>query len=150
MLRDNPHAFAPQNLVPENRKILAIAENGHGHISIILPNMKLQTKAVSMHGECVMNPMSRLTFFWHDLQAGYDFGFVPRQHDISSENVKEHATLSAGASVDNGVEVKTTEDHVNRAADRGCSVSACSASSICWRSSGKVYRSQSDVAICKS
>ncbi len=41
-------------------------------------------------------------------------------------NVKEHATLSAGASVDNGVEVETTEDHVNRAADRGCCVSSCS------------------------
>jgi hypothetical protein len=35
-------------------------------------------------------------------------------------NVKEHATLSAAAHVDHGVEVKTTEDHENRAADRGC------------------------------
>jgi len=42
-------------------------------------------------------------------------------------NVKQHAPLSAGASADHGVEVKTTEDHVNRAADRGCCVSTCSA-----------------------
>ena len=41
-------------------------------------------------------------------------------------NVKEHATLSAGASVDHGVKVETTKNHVNRAADRGCCVSACS------------------------
>jgi hypothetical protein len=40
-------------------------------------------------------------------------------------NVKEHATLSAGASVELGVDVETTEDHVNRAADRGCCVSTC-------------------------
>ena len=41
-------------------------------------------------------------------------------------NVKEHAPLSAGARVDHGVDVETTEDHVNRAADRGCCVSSCS------------------------
>ena len=45
-------------------------------------------------------------------------------------NVKEHAPLSAGASVDHGVEGETREDHVNRAADRGCCVSSCSASEI--------------------
>ena len=45
------------------------------------------------------------------------------------QNVKEHAPLSAGASVDHGVEVEITEEHVNKAADRGCCVSACSASS---------------------
>lgn len=33
-------------------------------------------------------------------------------------NVKEHATLSAVSHVDHGVEVGTTKDHVNRAADR--------------------------------
>ena len=38
---------------------------------------------------------------------------------------KEHAALSAFASVAHGVEVKTTEDHVNRAADKGCCVSSC-------------------------
>ncbi len=38
-------------------------------------------------------------------------------------NVKEYATLSAGAHVDHGVEVETTENHVNRAVDRGCCVS---------------------------
>ena len=41
-------------------------------------------------------------------------------------NVKEHATLSAGARVDHGVSVGITEEHVNRAADRGCCVSTCS------------------------
>jgi hypothetical protein len=41
-------------------------------------------------------------------------------------NVKEHATLSAGASADHWVEVKTTGYQVNRAADRGCCVSTCS------------------------
>jgi hypothetical protein len=45
-------------------------------------------------------------------------------------NVKEHATLSAGASVDHGVNVKTTEAHVKRAADRGCCVSTCWVSSV--------------------
>ena len=38
--------------------------------------------------------------------------------------------MEAGASVDHGVEVETTGKHVNRAADRGCCVSTCSASSI--------------------
>jgi hypothetical protein len=47
---------------------------------------------------------------------------------IPSENVKEHAPLSAGARVDHGVEVETTEEHENRAADRGCCVSSCSPS----------------------
>ncbi len=42
-------------------------------------------------------------------------------------NVKEHAPLSAGACVCYGVEVQTTEQHVNRAADRSCCVSTCSA-----------------------
>ena len=45
---------------------------------------------------------------------------------IFLSNVKEHATLSAGAHVDYGVDVETTEEHVNRAADRGCRVSTCS------------------------
>ena len=52
----------------------------------------------------------------------------------SLPNVKEHATLSAGASVDHGVDVKTTGEHLNRAADRGCCVSACWAS--CFGGSG--------------
>jgi hypothetical protein len=43
-------------------------------------------------------------------------------------NVKEHAPLSARASVDHGVEVENTHEHENRAADRGCCVSTCSAS----------------------
>jgi hypothetical protein len=34
--------------------------------------------------------------------------------------VKEHATLSVRVHFDHGVEVKTTKDHENRAADRGC------------------------------
>ena len=55
---------------------------------------------------------------------------------ISLQNVKEHATLSAGASVDHGVDVETTKEHVNRAADRGCCVSSCSPSLI-FHSGGK-------------
>ena len=51
----------------------------------------------------------------------------PNSNRIFWQNVKEHATLSAGASVDHGVEVESTEEHVNRAADRGCCVSSCSA-----------------------
>lgn len=39
---------------------------------------------------------------------------------ILNANVKEHAPLSARASVDHGVDVETTEMHVNREADRGC------------------------------
>ena len=35
-------------------------------------------------------------------------------------NVKEHAPLSARASVDHGVGIECREGHVNRAADRGC------------------------------
>ena len=35
-------------------------------------------------------------------------------------HVKEHATVSARARVDHGVEVKTRKGHINRVADRGC------------------------------
>ena len=35
-------------------------------------------------------------------------------------NAKEHATLSARARVDHGVEVRARKWHVNRAADGGC------------------------------
>ena len=35
-------------------------------------------------------------------------------------NVKEHAPLSARASVDHRVKVEARDEHVNRAADRGC------------------------------
>ena len=60
--------------------------------------------------------------------------------ELSAGNVKEHATLSAGASVDHGVEVETTGEHGNRAADRGCCVSSCStefiySSACCWKTS---------------
>ena len=51
-------------------------------------------------------------------------------HKNSLANVKEHAPLSAGASVDHGVEVETTGEHENRAADRSCCVSTCCASLI--------------------
>jgi hypothetical protein len=40
-------------------------------------------------------------------------------------NIKEHATLSAVASVDDGVGSGTTENHVEWAADRGCCVPTC-------------------------
>jgi hypothetical protein len=61
-----------------------------------------------------------------------------------SPNVKEHATLSAGAHVDHGVEVKSTEDHINKAADRGCCVSTCCASSLlCGDGSWKPSRKSS-------
>jgi len=33
--------------------------------------------------------------------------------------------MEARARVDHGVDVETTEEHVNRAADRGCCVSSC-------------------------
>jgi hypothetical protein len=55
------------------------------------------------------------------------FGACPAN---PSANVKEHAPLSARASVDHGVKVGVTEEHENRPADRGCCVSTCSASSI--------------------
>jgi hypothetical protein len=48
---------------------------------------------------------------------------VPQLHDFysfDSANVKEHATLSARARVDHGVEVECRKGHENRAADRGC------------------------------
>ena len=45
---------------------------------------------------------------------------VEHEAHFSSANVKEHAPLSARARVDHGVEVQITEDHENRAADRGC------------------------------
>ncbi len=47
--------------------------------------------------------------------SGVLYGFI-----FLSVDVKEHATLSAGANVDHGVKVETTGAHVNRAADRGC------------------------------
>jgi hypothetical protein len=50
----------------------------------------------------------------HRPDVGHNVG------EIILENVKEHATLSARARVDHGVEVKTIGEHVNRAADRGC------------------------------
>jgi hypothetical protein len=43
-----------------------------------------------------------------------------------SPNVKEHATPGARANVDHGVRVGNTDEHVNRAPDRGCCVSTCS------------------------
>ena len=53
-------------------------------------------------------------------------GTADEKPDGQAENVKEHAPLSARASVDHGVNVETTGEHVNRAADRGCCVSSCS------------------------
>jgi hypothetical protein len=50
--------------------------------------------------------------------AAEEIGYAVRR--LSLPNVKEHATLSARARVDHGVEVKTIGEHVNRAADRGC------------------------------
>jgi len=76
------------------------------------------------------------------------YGFRKRS-SISSTNVPEHAPLSAGACVDNGVDVETTGEHENRAADGGCRVSTCSDSSFrqcwwilrgAWRSGGFCYR----------
>jgi hypothetical protein len=61
---------------------------------------------------------------------------------ISLSNVKEHAPLSARASVDHGVEGETTGDHVNRAADRGCCVSPCCASLFCGEMPPIPLRSQ--------
>lgn len=40
-------------------------------------------------------------------------------------NAIEHAPLSSRAIADHGVGVKSTGDHENRAADRGCCVSSC-------------------------
>ena len=53
-------------------------------------------------------------------EARHLFEFDEEGNIIGLANVKEHATLSAGASVNHGVGVETTEEHVNRAADRGC------------------------------
>jgi hypothetical protein len=47
-------------------------------------------------------------------------GNAPASGRWNSSNVKEHATLSARAHVDHGVEVECRKRHVNRAADRGC------------------------------
>lgn len=55
---------------------------------------------------------------------------IPRGRFFLLANVKEHTPLSAGANVDHGVKVKTTGEHENRAADRGCCVSPCSISSF--------------------
>ena len=45
---------------------------------------------------------------------------------ISWRTSKSTQPYQQGASVDHGVDVETTEEHVNRAADRGCCVSSCS------------------------
>ena len=60
-----------------------------------------------------------------DEGCAYDYYDLGRFHFVSRfwSNVKEHATLSAGAHVDHGVDVGITVEHVNRAADRGCCVS---------------------------
>jgi hypothetical protein len=57
-----------------------------------------------------------------------------RAHDMSEieTNVKEHATLSAGTSVDHGVEVESRNGHENRAADRGCVSRLVLPSSFSW------------------
>ena len=60
-----------------------------------------------------------------DFYALGNFGIGHRNCDWFFPNVIEHATLSAGARVNHGVKVETTEEHVNRAADRGSCVSTC-------------------------
>ena len=50
---------------------------------------------------------------------------------IFQQNVKEHATPLAGASVETGVDVHVAGDVADSAASGGCCVSTCSASSIC-------------------
>ena len=63
----------------------------------------------------------------HRIHSAPDTSERSVQKDSSFlHNVKEHAPLSAEASVDHGVEVETTEEHRNRAADRGCCGSSCS------------------------
>lgn len=59
--------------------------------------------------------------------TGYSCLDIGCCHRVNSlEIVKEHATLSAAASVGNRVGVEITDNQVNRAADRGCRVSTCS------------------------
>jgi hypothetical protein len=52
---------------------------------------------------------------------------------IFLQNVQEHATPLAGASVEHGVEVHVTGEVENRAASGGCCDSACSASLFFWK-----------------
>jgi hypothetical protein len=48
-------------------------------------------------------------------------GVVPKSAErFYQANVKEHATLSAGARADHGVDVEVRKRHENRAADRVC------------------------------
>jgi hypothetical protein len=63
---------------------------------------------------------SDILFDFPDRGSGPTLTAYPGESFNFLANVKEHATLSAGASVDHGVEVGTTQEHVNRAADRGC------------------------------
>ena len=72
----------------------------------------------------------------------------PERFNSSPANVKEHATLSAGASVDHGGEVGITEEHVNRAADRGCCVSTCYASSFCDAEASSMDELKKSAHIC--
>ena len=81
----------------------------------------LSTLPSVVGGSC--QPESRVIYASASLAAAPESSF-------SSANVKEHATLSARASVDHGVDVETMGEHVNRAADRGCCVSTCCASSF--------------------
>jgi hypothetical protein len=71
---------------------------------------------------------------WFAFKIGFFGDFTPwgllKSKFPFLANVKEHAPLSAGANVDHGVEVETTGEHENRAADRGCCVSSCSHSSV--------------------
>jgi len=61
------------------------------------------------------------------MKCNHSWDILTEDSESSPTNVKEHAPLSAGASVDHGVEVETTGEHINRAADRGCCGSSCSA-----------------------
>jgi hypothetical protein len=79
--------------------------------------------ATPEHGEPGQNP------FWGGNQQA--LSPLPRHLNAAAQaNGKEHAPLSARACVEHVVGVESTGEHENRAADRGCFVSTCSAAWI--------------------
>lgn len=60
----------------------------------------------------MVNNCEKVRAAWMALEDSCESSFFP--------NVQEHAPPLAGASVDRGVRVKVTQEHVNRAASGGC------------------------------
>jgi len=96
---------------------IALGATDHGDSLHVVINFKVYLK-FCVHNVC--ESKIEITMKNNDVSGAVAPSSIPLP------NVKEHAPLSARASVDHGVEVESTGEHENRAADRGCCVSTCS------------------------